>query len=222
MNLMRFLSLINILLISGCSSLLNPNYKKNGDATEQRKNPSFLESLFQDEPNNENGRDNFNRGGISQNGQISPNKRPPLGNNNFNYAMPVQNPFILSHIEGNTWRTQAHPALVFGIISRILSQNYIINSMDRRNFNLQTDWDKFFIDGRLFRNRINVMIFPVGPRQTEVVLKNVVEYYTGSPASKMEDNSSWLPSPDLTDEINKLIDSTNRQTTLLQNQVYSR
>ena len=37
----------------------------------------------------------------------------------------------------------------------------------------------------------------------------------------MEDHSSWLPSPDLTDEVNKLIDSTNRQTTLLQNQIYS-
>lgn len=223
MNLKRFFPLFNILFFCGCSSLLNPNYKRNGDVSEQRKSPGFLESLFQDEPNVENNRENYsNRNVISQNGIANPNKRPNFGNYNLNYQQPIQNPFTLSHIEGNTWRTQAHPALVFGIMSRILSQNYIISSMDRKNFNLQTDWDKFFIDGRLFRNRINIMVFPVSPRQTEVVLKNIVEYYTGSPNNKMEDHSSWLPSPDLTDEVNKLIDSTNRQTTLLQNQIYSR
>lgn len=222
MKLKRFLSIFNVLFFCGCASFLNSGNKRNGEVAEQRKTPNFFESLFLDEPSNENKRENYNRNTLSQNDLANPNKRNSSGNYNLNYPQVIQNPFTLTHIDGNTWRTQAHPALVFGIMSRILSQNYIISAMDRKNFNLQTDWDKFFIDGRLFRNRINIMVFPVGPRQTEVVLKNVVEYFTGTASNKMEDNASWLPSPDLTDEIHKLIDSTNRQTTLLQNQMYSR
>ena len=58
------------------------------------------------------------------------------------------------------------------------------------------------------------MVFPVGPKQTEVVIKNIVEYYTGNPNYKMEENTAWLPTPDITDEIPKLVENTNRQTAL--------
>jgi hypothetical protein len=120
-------------------------------------------------------------------------------------------PLRLTHVDGNTWRTAANPLIVYGIISRLLSQNYIISSSDRKSMNIHTDWDKFFIDGRLFRNRMSVSVFPVGNRQTEVVIKNSVEYYSGS-VGKQEENTAWLPSPDLTDEVSKLVESTDKQT----------
>jgi hypothetical protein len=225
MNVKRFLCLFNIIFINSCSTLFPQNSKKSGDINEQRKSASFLDSLFQDDPiadqNSSQNKDNM-RSSLSQGKISNQNKRNNSLNYNSPYPQNFQNTLSLTHIEGNTWRTQAHPAMVFGIMSRLLSQNYIINSMDRKNFNLQTDWDKFFIDGRLFRNRINIMVFPVGPRQTEVVLKNIVEYSTGNQNGKIEENSAWLPSPDITDEINKLIENTNRQTTLIQSQMYSR
>ena len=225
MNVKRFLCLFNIIILNSCSTFLPQNSKRSGDINDQRKSNGFLDFLFQDDSNpeqaNSQGRDN-NRTSLSQGTISNHNNR----NNSQNYPQQMQqgfqSTFSLAHIEGNTWRTQAHPAMVFGIMSRLLSQNYIIASMDRKNYNLQTDWDKFFIDGRLFRNRISIMVFPVGPRQTEVIVKNIVEYYTGSPNNKLEENTAWLPSPDITDEISKLVENTNRQTALTQSQFMMR
>jgi hypothetical protein len=135
--------------------------------------------------------------------------------------MMALSPLHLTRIEGNTWRTAANPVVVYGIMSRLLAQTYIISSADRKNMNVQTDWDKFFIDGRLFRNRISVTVFPVGSRQTEVVIKNSVEYYAGTLA-KQEENTAWLPSPDLTDEVTKLVESTDKQTTYAYSQQFMR
>lgn len=225
MNTKRFFCFLSIILLNGCASLFSQNSKRTGEINDQRKSSSFFDSLFQDDSNIEQGnaqnKENT-RPSLAQGTISNQNKRNNSNNYNNTYPQNFQNTLSLTHIEGNTWRTQAHPAMVFGIMSRLLSQNYIINSMDRKNFNLQTDWDKFFIDGRLFRNRINIMVFPVAPRQTEVVLKNIVEYYSGNQNSKLEENSAWLPSPDITDEINKLIENTNRQTTLIQSQMYAR
>lgn len=117
----------------------------------------------------------------------------------------------LQKVENNVWRTSSHPSGVFSILVKLLSQNYILRNIDRRNFSLTTDWDKFFVEGRLFRNRINVTVFPLSNKQTEVIVRNFVEYYSGNPQNTEESVSSWLPSPDITDEVTRIVDSMNKQ-----------
>lgn len=141
----------------------------------------------------------------------------PLNPFTQNSPINAMSPLQLVFVNGNTWRTQAPPDMVYGIMARLLSQSYIMSGADRKNFTLQTDWDKFFIEGRLFRNRMSVMVFPVGPRQTEIVIKNTVEYYTGG-AGQKEEGELWLPSPDVTDEVVKLVDNTNKHTAFAYNQ----
>ncbi len=118
----------------------------------------------------------------------------------------------LVNVEGNTWRTTAPATRVFSLAGRALSQTYVLSRVDRRNLTLQTDWDKFFIDGRLFRNRLVVTVFPVGPRQTEVVIRNALEYQ-GAVAGRDTEASegAWLPSPDITDEVERFVDAVNIQ-----------
>jgi hypothetical protein len=118
----------------------------------------------------------------------------------------------LIKVEGNIWRTAIPATRAFAHISRALSQTYLLSRVDRRNLSLQTDWDKFFIDGRLFRNRLVISVFPVGARQTEVILRNNLEYFSGQPG-RPEDmsESAWLPSPDITDEVARLVDAVNLQ-----------
>ena len=119
-------------------------------------------------------------------------------------------------VEGNVWRTAMDPRLVYQMTTRALSRSYIINSADKRNLSISTDWDKFFVEGRLFRNRMNVTVFSIGTRQTEIIIKNTVEYYSGSPQNPIDVTASqWLPSPDITDEVPRFIDSLNQQTALL-------
>jgi|GEM_PF-647461 len=118
----------------------------------------------------------------------------------------------LQKVEGNTWRTSVPATRLFSLLGRSLSHNYLLSRVDRRNLTVHTEWDKFFIDGRLFRNRLIVSVFPVSARQSEVVIRNNLEYFSGSPG-KSEDmgESAWLPSPDITDEVTRLVDSVNQQ-----------
>lgn len=121
----------------------------------------------------------------------------------------------LVRVEGPTWRTTLGATRVFSAVGRALSQTYVVARVDRRNFTIQTDWDKFFIDGRLFRNRMVVSVFPVGARQTEVVIRNSLEYAAGpvgapGPSGAAE-GGAWLPSPDITDEVQRLVDAVNAQ-----------
>lgn len=213
MKLKRIIWLFISGLFMGCSTMIPINAKKNGENQGQKNSASFFDNLFSHheyaDPDKESHENRLSQNTLrSQNKRILSQRFPSKG------LIELPNAIGLTPVDGNTWRTSIHPAMVFGIMSRIISQTYIISSMDRKNFNLQTDWDKFFIDGRLFRNRINVMVFPVGPKQTEVVIKNIVEYYTGNPNYKMEENTAWLPTPDITDEIPKLVENTNRQTAL--------
>lgn len=126
-------------------------------------------------------------------------------------------PMELMNIDGNIWRSGMEPVALFNMVSRLLAQRYLIQNVDRRSLTISTDWDKFFIEGRLFRNRLSVSVFPVGLRQTEVVIKNSVEYYSGSPNAPEANNSvvNWYPTPDITDELPRVVDSLNRQIAYL-------
>jgi hypothetical protein len=197
---------LSFLFLSSCATLF-PYTTAQQKAFEQaraKKQEHFFDHIFQEEQD------------------IAPPKNTTLKEHSLREHPSVLNPFILTRIEGNTWRTLAHPAIIFRIMFRLLSQNYVITSLDKKNFTLQTDWDKFFIDGRLFRNRMSVMVFPVGSRQTEVVVKNIVEYFAGN--STKDEIITWLPTPDITDEIQKLVEQTNKQTALVthQNKFHSR
>ena len=203
--------------LTGCASFLaqNPHQERdaNGNPVEHQEE-TILSALFGDKKDaRSNQHVNGNRSMNMRNDggpQLPSTFQQPNRYARKNMVRDLS-PLHLNRIEGNTWRTAANPAVVYGIMSRLLSQSYIIASVDRKNLNIQTDWDKFFINGRLFRNRMSVTVFPVGSRQTEVVIKNAVEYYTGSMA-KEDENTAWLPSPDLTDEVKKLVDNTDKQT----------
>lgn len=126
----------------------------------------------------------------------------------------------LTKVDGNVWRSSVDAVQLFNMLSRLLSQNYLLTSVDRKSLTLSTDWDKFFIEGRLFRNRLSISVFPVGHRQTEVVLKNSVEYFSGNPNNPQEMTlANWLPSPDITDEVSRVVDSLNKQIAFYQNQI---
>ncbi len=203
-------------LVSSCTSVAGRNQNISQNRSSNSGQESLFSSLFLDEENNPN-----SSSALRSEANRLPSSFPQPQKVQRQDIMAAMSPLHLTHIDGNTWRTSANPNVVYGIMTRIISQNYIIAAVDRKNFNVQTDWDKFFIDGRLFRNRLSVTVFPISARQTEVVIKNSVEYNTGSIA-KQEENSAWLPSPDLTDEVNKLVESTDRQTAFAYSQSFLR
>ena len=150
------ISSITLLFCTSCASLLGRNQGQGQDGSQQSNNSgknSFLSSLFgtdDNEPQNNN-RGNNSPSEANLNLKSDSSRLPTSFQQPRKYPkqdmMAVLSPLHLTRIEGNTWRTAANPVVVYGIMARLLSQTYIISSVDRKNFNIQTDWDKFFIDG---------------------------------------------------------------------------
>lgn len=124
----------------------------------------------------------------------------------------VSSPLLFQRLDRNTWRVAAAAGPLFHTIARILSQTYIISQADRHALSISTEWDKFFIDGRLFRNRISVNVFPHAARSADLVIKNNIEYYVQS-AEKIDENNptQWLPTQDVTDELDRVLEKTQNQ-----------
>jgi hypothetical protein len=135
------------------------------------------------------------------------------GNVSGGLAQPMVNsPLLFQRLDRNTWRVATTAGHLFQTIARVISQSYIISQADRRALSLSTEWDKFFIDGRLFRNRISVNVFPYSARSADLVIKNNIEYYTQS-AQKTDENNptQWLPTQDVTDELDRVLEKTQSQ-----------
>lgn len=133
------------------------------------------------------------------------------GNNGIAQPM-VSSPLLMQRIDQNTWRVASKSNILFQTVAKILSQNYIIAQADRRTLSLSTDWDKFFIDGRLFRNRISINIFPSSMQSSDLIIKNNVEYYNSAATVSNENNQiPWLPTQDITNELDRVLEKTQNQ-----------
>ncbi|NBW81049.1 hypothetical protein EBR21_04775 [bacterium] len=136
------------------------------------------------------------------------------GNSSSNgIAQPmVSSPLLFQRLDRNTWRVATPAGQLFQTVARILSQSYIISQADRHALSLSTDWDKFFIDGRLFRNRISVNVFPLSTRSADLVIKNSIEYYAQNGKNTDDNNpTQWLPTQDVTDELDRVLEKTQNQ-----------
>jgi hypothetical protein len=145
-------------------------------------------------------------------GNTDSQKQPKQKANGSEFMTARNSGLPLQKIEGNTWRTNVSAQTAFIAISKTLAKSYTITANDRKNLSIQTDWDKFFVEGRLFRNKVNISVFPVSARSTEVVIRNSLEYFTSSSGSENE-QGTWLPCPDITDEVKRIVDSSSATIT---------
>jgi hypothetical protein len=125
---------------------------------------------------------------------------------------PVERSMPMQKVGANTWRTNFSAGVAYQALTRVLSQSYVLASNNKKQMKLSTQWDKFLIDGRLFRNRVEVSVFPVTARSTEVVIQNVVQAYEGDNSVNLID-SNWIGTPDVTNEVQRIVGAFVRQST---------
>lgn len=161
-------------------------------------------------------RSNQNLENIAPVGNVMPQLSGALAGNSVNaggFSQPmVTSPLLFQRLDKNTWRVATSAPMLFQTIAKILSQTYIIAKTDRQTLSLSTEWDKFFVDGRLFRNRVSINVFPLNQRNADLVIKNNIEYYTQT-ALQVDENSptQWLPTQDITDELERILEKTQKQ-----------
>ena len=117
----------------------------------------------------------------------------------------------------NMWRVSKPMHNVFHKTLRLLSQDYIVTQANKESMTIQTDWDSFFLEGRLLRNRISITFYPIALKSTEVQINNFVEYQkdTLNTSSQGLQSTSggiiWVPGPDITNETQRVLDFILRE-----------
>jgi len=141
-------------------------------------------------------------------GSLSPSMQSNYKNDNF-----IENKMdsYFQKVTHGVWRTPLPASEVFQVCAKLLSTHYILDKANDEKY-LLTQWDKFYLQGRLFRNKMSVSIFPINVRETEIVIKNYVEYHAPEMVAKtVAEEYQWLPTQDITDEIKRFVDGLNDQ-----------
>ncbi len=128
--------------------------------------------------------------------------------NSISSAMPrspLVNPKV-QKVDAQTWRIASHSGEVFDDILKTLSQQYIVQQVDKKNLSIVTDWDKFSVRGKMFRNRMSFRLFH-RISFTEVIIKNQVEQLQELGPNQI----TWVPTPDITTEVQRVLNQSLRE-----------
>ena len=110
----------------------------------------------------------------------------------------------LKKISQNTWASDMDPEQLLNTLARSLSESHEVLYVDRKNLTILTNWDKFLIQDKLFRNKIHIILFPVRENYTEVVIRNDVEYHSAVQYEKDHTIDIWIPTQDITKDVQTL------------------
>jgi hypothetical protein len=116
-------------------------------------------------------------------------------------------PTYFKQVAPSAWRCKVPADQLFALVARHLSGSYILAQTDSGSRTIVTEWDKFFIGSRLFRNKISVNLFAVSPFETELLVMNKLEYFQQSSERQAYGESDWFPTQDITNERAQLIES---------------
>ena len=130
------------------------------------------------------------------------------------HAQIVMPPVI--RLDAHTWQIPLPHKQIFHATVGFISKSYVVKSLEEqlKTSFLQTDWDHFTLQGGLFRNRLSIRFFNRSPQKCDVTISNRLEtsvHETNSPFSQ------WIPTPDITDEVAKILEFVE-QTALLYSQ----
>ncbi len=147
--------------------------------------------------------------------RLSPSSAPPsnesMGGSTgvgeaVNVASQVQDaaPTIYP-VDQETFRLQIPEREVWEAVLSVLMRNYSPLIADKNQGIFATDWDSYFLNGAVYRNKISIRISRGGPGITDMVIHNSVEQLRDSTQPPGVTSGPWLPSADPADEIGRIV-----------------
>ncbi len=91
----------------------------------------------------------------------------------------------------------------------VLLRNYNLQIAERSTGLITTEWDSYYLDGKVHRNKVSIRLKRIGNQGVELTLHNNVEVL-----SRLSDGVSdvWLPSERTKPEIGRIIQNLAIQT----------
>ena len=114
-------------------------------------------------------------------------------------------------VDETTYFVFLKPKHVLEVFLMVLVKNYTINIIDHTSNLISTDWDSYYVDHELFRNKITIKLTKMSPHKTKIDIINNIEKFD-KPFSYSTSENIWVPFDKKAEEIERII--TNVKTIL--------
>ena len=142
--------------------------------------------------------------GMSDFDQMMPRSVPLKKSKQAEAAKANQAPPVYA-LDQQTFRFQLSQELVWNAALSVLLKNYNLNIIDTDSGVITTEWDSFFLDDSVYRNKVSLRIQRISRRVTDVTVLNNVERLQDASQARATIGAVWLPAQDVADELKRLI-----------------
>lgn len=108
-------------------------------------------------------------------------------------------------LNNQTFRFTVRESEIWDTALNVLLRNYNLTIVDRASGVITTEWDSFFLDQDVYRNRLSLRIFKSGRDQVDVIVHNNVERLRDASQATNAVGAVWLPAEDHGTEVNRII-----------------
>ena len=107
-------------------------------------------------------------------------------------------------VDQQTFRFMVREDDVWDGALRVLLKNYNVNIIDRDSGIITTEWDSYYLNDAVYRNKVSLHIRRVSRDAVDVTIRNNVErLQDGAIAGTV--GAVWLPGDDTANEVNRLV-----------------
>lgn len=108
-------------------------------------------------------------------------------------------------VDKQTFRFQLREADVWETALNVLMRNYNLTIIDRSNGIVTTEWDTYFLDGAVYRNKVSLRIRGSGRGAVDLSVHNNVERLRDASQATGAVGAVWLPAEDAANEVARLV-----------------
>ena len=111
-------------------------------------------------------------------------------------------------IDSQTFSIMIPSEDVWNAAINVLMRNYNLTIIDKQNGVITTEWDSFYLNRQVFRNKVSLRITPYNFRYSKLMIMNNIEsLQEGSATGTGAFGAIWVPSQDLAGESARIIKS---------------
>ena len=108
-------------------------------------------------------------------------------------------------VDKRTFRFVLKEADVWDSALNVLLRNYNVNIVDRKTGIITTEWDSFYLNNAVFRNKVSIRISRTNYNNTDVTIHNNVERLRDAAQAAGAVGAVWLPAEDEAGEVARIV-----------------
>lgn len=108
-------------------------------------------------------------------------------------------------VDKRTFRFAMKEADVWDAALNVLLRNYNVTIVDRQNGIITTEWDSFYLNNAVFRNRVSLRISKNQWSAVDLTMHNNVEKLKDASQAAGTVGAVWLPADDPANEVGRIV-----------------